>query len=219
MNEINYINRNIKYKIKNQMSYEDSIWSLSILIYDKNRGYLFPKHKNGKYMFFVGRMKRDESDMLKRAIESFIEDTKIYDNYYFMRRAEKYFERKYMDKYGELPERDLFEKLKKREGNTYRKLLVKIIKEWFGAGIPLYYDIQLFKNESNIRHRILLLEIDSLKFANDINALYAIPYFYKKYNEKGREEIEEIEWININEMRKEECNDMVGKFLDELVFM
>ncbi len=219
MNEINYINRNIKYKIKNQMSYEDSIWSLSILIYDKNRGYLFPKHKNGKYMFFVGRMKRDESDMLKRAIESFIEDTKIYDNYYFMRRAEKYFERKYMDKYGELPERDLFEKLKKREGNTYRKLLIKIIKEWFGAGIPLYYDIQLFKNESNIRHRILLLEIDSLNFANDINALYAIPYFYKKYNEKGREEIEEIEWININEMRKEECNDMVCKFLDELVFM
>jgi hypothetical protein len=195
----------------NEISY------MSLCLYDKEKGFLFGKNRQGKYDIPVEKIGKDDIDVVDVLVRLLIREYVLYESFYFQRRCKKMVK----DTYGVDVLKEMMEEIRTKYENrngwyqheyVYMESVFKqIVYEWLKNYVHMDFDIEM---ENGNLNRMVIMDISHLSLQNDKNCLGTFDKNYKNIHSKYKYGMKEYEWVKWEEIEWEKNTYFVNQVIE-----
>jgi hypothetical protein len=192
-------------------------WNLSILFYEKERGFLFGKNRQGKYDIAMEKVWESDIEMIDVLVRLIVREYALYESYYFQRRCKKMVK----DSYGVDVLKEMLNEMKEKykNGNAWyqyeyvymESVFKEILFEWMKDYANMEFDIEM---ENGCMNRIMIFDISNLSFQNDKNGIGGIHKTYGNIDKKYKYGIMEYDWVKWEDIEWEKNTEMLNQVID-----
>ena len=185
----------------------------SILFYHPEKGFLWGINQEGEYDVMTG-LWSDEHHPIELITTLLNGEMLLYESFYMQRRIE------YLG--GEIDVDVMREKYIHMNEELYQtvipmeEVMKSVIWEWFMKGYRVQWmDIP----DQGYHHYYLLLDISTIEYGNDVNALMSIDLFYNQMIKKMgiEKQMKSWEWKKLNQIKAWKSSDVskeIKEYLD-----
>jgi hypothetical protein len=180
----------------NEISY------MSLCLYDKEKGFLFGKNRQGKYDIPIEKIGKDDIDVVDVLVRLLIREYVLYESFYFQRRCKKMVK----DSYSVDVLKEMMEEIRTKYENgngwyqyeyVYMECVFKqIVYEWLKNYAHMDFDIEL---ENGSWNRMVIIDISHLLE----NKVLAAIHQKRKYQEN-------IGILDLLKNKKELCDYLIN---------
>ena len=209
---------------------EKHVWSVSVLLYHPQKGFLLGLNDKGKYEMISEQTLSKDNEMIEILSRGFIRETLLYENYYIQRRIEKFIEWRWGLKIDinefidDMRERYLVKDRRKYDTNEISKkvkliegVMREFIREWFDIGYrTTEFEINIIERNDVYKSHVVILDISQLTFGSDINALSNLDIYYNKIENGNKYKMKEYRWRRLDDINENNSSEMLNRMKNYL---